>query len=428
MKNKEKHMTFRTLAGLAIGLFGAAVMISGCGPAMHSFAPDVKNTLFAPRFGFFIINYPTEHSDSSAGVLYARVRYDDVVFIQTDSGYSAHYQFSVNVFSDKELTNVIYSRIIDRKLTVPTYAMTNSTTAYDTVEDKLTLKPGKYFVVLKLYDYNTDHTSSREVEHTFRNFLGDPLTISDVLLYDEKDTTGLPIDVVKNREDSIDARFFVSMKDYPASFSMHILAKSIGSPTYIDTTLQLTQDKQVQRYRIPIQTVVLAPATYQFKVTVKKGDAETSSETTLQILRSNMPLTSAELDQELEPLIYITTATVIDSLKTGTFAERRARFLDFWLNRANGRKEQANAMRAEFYKRVDFANTHLAGGFRHGWQSDRGRIYILYGAPDQVETHDQGFTTPPYQVWYYYNLKLEFVFLDEFGTGNYRLIQENQID
>ncbi|HQT91569.1 MAG TPA: hypothetical protein PL001_06030 [Candidatus Kryptobacter bacterium] len=202
MTNRKEHIELKRYSILAAGLFGLAIMITGCGSAMHSFAPDLKNTLFPPRFGFFIINYPIVNSDSSQSVLYARIRYDDVVFVHTDSGYSSHYQFSINVFSDKELTDVIYSRILDRRITVPTYAMTNSVTAYDTLKDKLALVPGKYFTILKLYDYNTDHTSSREITHTFKDFLQSPLTISDVLLYDESDTSGVPVDVLKSGGDT----------------------------------------------------------------------------------------------------------------------------------------------------------------------------------------------------------------------------------
>ncbi len=427
MTKISEHIKRGCIAALAIGLFGLTVLVSGCSPAIHSFAADFKNTLFPPRFGFFIVNYPLMKSDSSVSELYARIRYDDVVFVHTDSGFFAHYQFSVNVFADKQLTDVVYSNIFDKKITVPHYAMTNSVTAFDTVRDRVILKPGKYYIILKLYDYNTDHTSSREITHTFKDFLKSPLAISDILLYNNEDTSGIPIDILRSREDTLLADFYVTMKDAPATFSLHALAKSIESPTSIDTTIDITQANRVQKYKLPIETQMLAAGTYQFKLTVKKGKAESSSESVFRILRSSIPANPAELDQEIRPLIYITTPEEIALLKKGTFEERRQRFLDFWLTRADGNKEKASAMRAEFYKRVDYANLHLGGGLGQGWESDRGRIYILYGPPDQVETHDEDFTTPPYQIWYYYNVKLEFVFLDEFGTGDYRLVQTSSL-
>lgn len=427
MKTKSKHNAFKISSILAIGLFGLAVIVSGCAPVTHSFAPDVKNTLFPPRFGFFIVNYPLTKSDSSVSVLYSRIRYDDIVFVHSDSGFSAHYQFSINIFSNKELTDIKFTKIVDRRLLVPTFAMTNSTSAFDTMQVKTTLPPGRYYIILKLYDYNTDHTSTREITHTIKNFRNSPLAISDLLLYDRTDTTGIPVDILRSHEDTLYADFYVAMKDVPSAFSLHAVARSVEATSAIDTTITIDQHSRVQKYRLPIKARELAPGTYQIKLSVKKGTDVSESEATFQIPRSSAPMNLAELDQEVKPLIYIADPSQLDSLKKGTFKERQQKFLDFWLNRAGGSKEKAAAMRAEFYRRVDYANMHLSGGFRRGWQSDRGRIYIIYGPPDQVVTHDEDFTTPPYQIWYYYDLRLEFVFLDEFGTGDYRLVQTNQM-
>ncbi len=428
MTNNRNKKTTGGISALLIGLFGLAIIVSGCGPEIHSFPSDLKNTLFPPRFSFFIVNYPMVNSDSSVSVLYSRIRYDDVVFVHTDSGFSAHYQFSIDVFSDKELTDVDYSKIINRQITVPTYAMTNSVSAYDTVRDQLALKPGKYYIILKLYDYNTDHTSSREIVHMFKDFTQSPLAISDVLLYDNQDTSGIPIDILKDRKDTLLADFYVTMKDAPGRFALHAVAKSVESPTSIDTTIEIRQAGRVQMYKLPIETEALAPGTYELRLSVKKDMDESHSEAIFKIPRSSIPMNTAELDQEILPLMYITTGAEIATLKKGSFEQRRERFLDFWLRRADGNEQKATAMRAEFYRRVDYANQHLSGGMGQGWESDRGRIYILYGPPDQVETHDEDFTTPPYQIWYYYSLKLEFVFLDEFGTGDYRLVQSSQLD
>ncbi len=419
----------RTLS-LGLTLLMISILAAGCAPEMRTVVPDAKNTLFPPRFGFFIVNYPSQNSDSSKGDFYARIRYDDVVFVKTDSGYAAHYQFSINVFSNKDLTELRYSQIFERRLYVPTYAQTNSTAMFDTVKDKLTLMPGKYYLVLKLLDLNTNLASYREFKHTFKNFLQYPANISDILLYDRSDTSGIPIDIVRNRLDSLYAEFYVTSKIVPAKISLHVIAKSVEVPTSIDTTYELAQTANVQRYRMPIEVMDLAAGTYNLKVSVKEeslakgpGGKENSSETSFEVLRSKIPLVPAELDQEIEPLIYITTSDEVASLKKGTFEERQKKFMEFWLARAHGDKAAADAMRNEFYKRVDFANEHLRGGAIKGWQTDRGRIYIIYGPPDQVETHNENFNSPPYQVWYYYSLRLRFVFLDEFGTGDYRLVE-----
>ncbi len=427
MKRQNSKPAFKPFLFLSAALFGFSILVCGCAPAMRSFAPDLKNTLFLPRFGFFIINYPSLESDSSKGDLYARLRYDDVAFIRSDSGFSAHYQFSVNIFSDKDLSHLKYTKIFDRQLTVPTYAETNSTTMYDTLEDRMTLPPGNYYVVLKLYDFNTNHTSTREFEHSFKDFLQDPVNISDVLLYRHSHESGVPVSRVKSGVDSLIAKFFITAKNIPANISLHVNARSAEAPTAMDTTFELTQINNVQMYRLPIDISGLAPGTYAFRVSVKGNGNSNSSQAVFEILRGKIPLLPAELNQALGPLAYIATSSELDSLKEGSFEERQKNFLDFWLSRTDWNKEAAEAMRDEFYRRVDFANEHFAGGPQKGWQSDRGRIYIIYGPPDEVDDHSNNFNSPPYQIWYYYSLRLEFVFLDEFGTGNYQLVQSSQL-
>ena len=59
------------------------------------------------------------------------------------------------------------------------------------------MKPGKYSCVLRLLDLNTNITSSKEIEYEFKDFFRDSVNISDIVLYDRSDTSGVPVEVVK---------------------------------------------------------------------------------------------------------------------------------------------------------------------------------------------------------------------------------------
>lgn len=57
---------------------------------------------------------------------------------------------------------------------------------------------------------------------------------------------------------------------------------------------------------------------------------------------------------------------------------------------------------------------------REGYESDRGRVYLLYGEPDEVESNPFSTIQAPYTVWYYYgNQQNMFVFADLMGNGDY---------
>ena len=60
---------------------------------------------------------------------------------------------------------------------------------------------------------------------------------------------------------------------------------------------------------------------------------------------------------------------------------------------------------------------------REGWRSDRGRIYIQYGEPDQIDDYPVAAGGRPYQLWHYYShgAYRKFTFVDEYEDGDYRL-------
>ena len=60
---------------------------------------------------------------------------------------------------------------------------------------------------------------------------------------------------------------------------------------------------------------------------------------------------------------------------------------------------------------------------RDGWRSDRGKIYIQYGEPDQIDDYPVAINGKPFQEWHYYRhgSYRKFVFVDEYEDGDYRL-------
>ena len=58
-----------------------------------------------------------------------------------------------------------------------------------------------------------------------------------------------------------------------------------------------------------------------------------------------------------------------------------------------------------------------------GWRSDRGRIYIQYGPPDQVESRPMNLDSAAYEIWTYIREGRRFVFVDYGGFGRYELYQ-----
>ena len=109
--------------------------------------------------------------------------------------------------------------------------------------------------------------------------------------------------------------------------------------------------------------------------------------------------------------------------------EEREQFIEqFWLRRSSNPDLPDNDFKEEHYRRIAYANEHFASGIP-GWKTDRGRIYIIWGKPDEIESHPTGGTydrpmdegggstsTYPWERWRYRylegiqeNVELEFV-------------------
>ena len=101
--------------------------------------------------------------------------------------------------------------------------------------------------------------------------------------------------------------------------------------------------------------------------------------------------------------------------------QQAAGWEQFWRRRDPTPDTPRNEALIEFIRRVHHAERQFQG-FGPGWRSDMGRIYIRYGAPDQVESRAAGTDSPQLEIWYYHNPFRRFVFGDREGFGRYVLL------
>ncbi|HYN84628.1 MAG TPA: GWxTD domain-containing protein, partial [Pyrinomonadaceae bacterium] len=124
--------------------------------------------------------------------------------------------------------------------------------------------------------------------------------------------------------------------------------------------------------------------------------------------------------------------------KLQTDEEREMFIEDFWRKRDPDPDTDENEYREEYFERIAYANQHFASGIP-GWKTDRGRIWIMFGKPDERETHPAGgqyerpfwhgggsTSTHPFETWFYRYIPgvgsgIEIEFVDPTGSGEYRI-------
>src|ERR1051326_7685229 len=94
-----------------------------------------------------------------------------------------------------------------------------------------------------------------------------------------------------------------------------------------------------------------------------------------------------------EDVAYIITDEEKAAFKALKTDEEREQFIEqFWLRRDPTPDTIDNEYKEDHYERIAYANEHFASGIP-GWKTDRGRIYIMYGKPDETQPHPSARTT-----------------------------------
>src|SRR5580693_2674005 len=157
--------------------------------------------------------------------------------------------------------------------------------------------------------------------------------------------------------------------------------------------------------------------------------------------------TLKELDSQYkqwlnEDVVYIISPSEREAFLDTDTNEEREQFIEaFWLRRSSNPDLPDNDFKEEHYRRIAYANEHFASGIP-GWKTDRGRMYIMWGPADEVDSHPTGgtydrpmeegggsTTTYPWETWRWRylegigeNVILEFV--DPSGSGEFHMTMD----
>jgi GWxTD domain-containing protein len=166
-----------------------------------------------------------------------------------------------------------------------------------------------------------------------------------------------------------------------------------------------------------ILTIVLAGGLVAWQATVPKPEEKTS------------PYTKW-LEEDVGYIIEPQERIAYLALQTD--AEREHFIEQFWLRRDPTPDTPENEFQGEHYRRIGYSNLHFATAQgTAGWRTDRGRIYIVFGPPDELDAHPKGDAGRgiPYETWRYryiegigYDVLMQFV--DPSGNGDFQMTRD----
>jgi GWxTD domain-containing protein len=135
-------------------------------------------------------------------------------------------------------------------------------------------------------------------------------------------------------------------------------------------------------------------------------------------------LSEEEMDEEFEKVKYIATNEEKDIYRDLNKEGKIEFLVEFWRNRDPDLSTPQNEFKINYFQMVDYSSTYFKTKFREGWKTDRGRVLLIYGQPDEIERSPSESGKKPYEIWSYNSLDggSIFVFADLRGFGEYELL------
>ncbi|KQC13412.1 MAG: hypothetical protein APR63_08780 [Desulfuromonas sp. SDB] len=100
----------------------------------------------------------------------------------------------------------------------------------------------------------------------------------------------------------------------------------------------------------------------------------------------------------------------------------------FWNSRDPNPLTEENEALELFAERIQYADEQYSSGFERGYESDRGRIYIINGKPEEVTIIPADSQYPPNEIWNYWSSGYKYIFADIYQHGEFELIYSNDPD
>jgi len=363
--------------------------------------------------------------------VFVQVPYKKVVFVKSPEGFTAKYSFTASVF-DSAKTTLLIEKTWNETINVIDYNIATAKENYNISKRSFDLKPGNYSIKTTLEDLDSRKKATSEVLVNVKNFNSD-ISLSDILLISNKEDNQSDNKIVPNIskivlsiKEKIKIYFEVKSKD-TNDVKMNLVYRVFNSENNV---IHEEEDKE---YDIKsglnqiLHTFLEFPfemGAYEITVSLndEQGKVIAFSKKAFYSHSRNLPFVITDIDKAIAEMRYIASPSEMDYLEEGkNNSEKTKRFMEFWKKRDPSPNNEENEIFDEYFKRVAYTNENFST-YIEGWKTDRGMVFILLGPPNNIDRHPFEIDSKPYEVWEYYNLNRSFIFVDDTGFGDYKLI------
>lgn len=404
-----------------------------------------------PRRVFDVDIVSVRAKDPSHGTrvdVYTRIANQDLQFVSGGGGFRASYRVSAAFYEadeEGERGQLVRTEAWNHSVSAATYAATQSPDFGDRSLGTVELAPGHYVAIVRLEDLETSQAYVQEVPVEVRN-LNRPVSVSDLVLieaYDTRQSAITPLvtstlpssqsafklfyEVYATRPERVRIhREVVRFKGGNARSFRNIFGlvggnEDLGEVTYTtaDAT-QLSAGRSPFVVEIPMGSLQAGEYRLRVRIENERGQVLDVAEKPITVEWGGLEEHVQNLAQAIEQLKYIAKDKDLAYIRAGrNETERLSRFEAFWKKRDPTPGTERNERMEEYYYRIAYANRRYSNP-TEGWSTDRGQVLVLFGEPDRIE--GQSADAKPYEVWIYNRIGRKFIFVDESGRGDFKLL------
>ncbi|GIK61532.1 MAG: GWxTD domain-containing protein [Ignavibacteriota bacterium] len=359
---------------------------------------------------------------------FIKVPYNAVQFVKTGQGFEASYTVTVSIFSEDK-SKLITEKIWNEKIIAISFELTTSPDNFNLGSRSFELSPGTYSVKTILLDKDSKNEYTAESTVIVKQFDQYP-SLSDIMLISGKNVVDGKSKIIPNV-----SRNLVSDRD-PLDMFYEIYSDTnrnltIDYEIFNESVQQVYTSSQIVKVKSGknqifhnLDSLVLDLGKHLLKVSLKDSTQKVI-DTSIKSFTSRwvgVPVYITDLDKAIDQMIYLASPEELSYIRDAeTRIEKSKRFVAFWKKQDPNPADEYNPVFNEYYSRVAYANQNFTTYSLDGWKSDRGMVFIILGAPDNIDRHPFEYYAKPYEVWQYYNLNKQFIFMDYSGFGDYRL-------
>ena len=393
---------------------------------------DKSLTNYSNVRDFFYADPLVFYSSDSANArldLYLEIPYDRIQFKKNSSTKDLTASISYTVKVSNDAGQPVISEIYDETLNISSSDAKTYKDESKFIVKSFAVKIGNYTSVITLKDNNSKTELSKNYSFKVIDHVGEDIFTSDMMIvsnYEIEASGKKKITPSVNNNLGVLKNFYVFYEIYntkpdntEVSYTYQIIDIKNNSSVLQTNKYTLVPGANKIIEKLSTENIMIGDFRLELKDNLSGKILEVKNVTNRW---TDFPIAIKDIDVAISQLQYVATSEEMDKLKEAkTTAEKEKMFIEFWKKKDPSPATPRNELMIEYYNRIKIANERYSH-YNEGWRSDMGMVFIIYGNPSNIDRHPYENQTKPYEVWDYYDINRQFVFVDDTGFGDYRLI------